>query len=158
MLEHCTSASLVAAVLLVGCGTSPTSQPPSTQPPAAQVPGPQTQAIAARLAAQGATVSFAEAMASSSHPYFAVPAARYQVNGENLYAFEYGSPAEAASAAAGIAPDGRLVGNTQVEWVSEPHFSRSDAVVGLYVGREKSTLTQLERVLGPQVAGAGALR
>ncbi len=149
MLRMRTGAAFLAVALLGGCGTSPTAE----RPPAAENPVPQTRGIATRLGQQGATDTFADVMPSSSHPYFAVPAARYQLNGESLLAFEYGSSEQAAGEAARIAPDGRSIGSSQVDWVSDPHFYRSGAVVALYVGRAPETTHLLEAVLGPQVAG-----
>lgn len=150
MPGECVKRSLVLGAVLhvLACGSTPPTLAPGTQ-----VPGPETIALAATLGQQG-PLTFMEVMPSSAHPYFRVPAARYLLNGESLYAFEYASAAEATADAGRIAPDGYSIGVTQISWISEPHFYRSGAVVVLYVGKQADTLALLQRVLGQQIAGA----
>jgi hypothetical protein len=133
---------------VLACGSTPPTVAPGTQ-----VPGPETVALAATFGQQG-TLAFVEVMPSSAHPYFRVPAARYLLNGESLYAFEYASATEAAADAGRIAADGYSIGTTHISWVSDPHFYRSRAVIVLYVGRQADTLALLQRILGQQIAGA----
>jgi hypothetical protein len=142
-----------AVVLLVGvlsqaCGTTPVEIPKGTE-----LPGPEAAALATSLQREGASVALGEVMPTSAHPYFSVPAVRYVVNGENLYAFEYPNESSATVEARRIAPDGASVGTTQVSWVSDPHFYCSGRVIALYVGRQSSMLDLLPRVLGQQIAG-----
>ncbi len=139
---------LLASVLTQACGSTPPEPPKGSE-----VPGTETIALATTLEREGASVTFAEVMSMSAHPYFRMPAARYVVNGENLYAFEYETESAAATEASRIAPDGASVGTTQISWVSDPHFYRAGRVVVLYVGRQSSTLGLLQRVLGQQIAG-----
>jgi hypothetical protein len=139
---------LVAGVLVQACGSTPTEAPKGTE-----LPGPETQALATALEREGASVALAEAMPASAHPYFSTPAARYVVNGESLYFFEYATVGSAQAEASRIAPDGASVGTSQVSWVSDPHFYRDGPVVALYVGRQASTLSLLQKVLGRQIAG-----
>jgi hypothetical protein len=150
MRRSCFGAAIVlaAAVLVQACGSTPTEVPNGTE-----LPGPATQALATALEREGSSVALAEVMPSSSHPCFSTPAARYVVNGENLYFFEYASDGSAEADAARIGPDGATVGTSQVSWVSDPHFYRNGAVVALYVGRQASTLALLQKVLGQQIAG-----
>jgi hypothetical protein len=146
VLRYC----LVLGVVfhIQACGSTPPTVAPGTQ-----VPGPETVALATILGQQSA-LAFVEVMRSSAHPYFRVPAARYLLNGESLYAFEYASANEAVADAGRIALDGYSVGMTQISWISEPHFYRSGAVIVLYVGKQADTLALLQRVLGQQIAGA----
>ena len=139
---------LVAGMLVQACGSAPTETPEG-----AGRPGPETQALAMALQREGASVELAEIMPSSSHPYFSTPAARYAVNGESLYFFEYATEDDAGGEAGGIAPDGASIGMSQVSWVADPHFYRSGGVIALYVGRQSATLALLEKVLGQQIAG-----
>lgn len=150
MSESCygPAAVLLAGMLLQACGNTPVGVPKETE-----LPGPETLALAATLEREGASVALAEVMPASAHPYFSTPAARYVVNGESLYAFEYPTEGAAEAEASRIAPDGASVGTTQVSWVSDPHFYRSGRVVALYVGKQPSMLGLLDKVLGPQVAG-----
>ncbi len=140
---------LVAGVLVQACGSTPTQTPKG----GTELPGPETLALATALQREGASVALAEIMPSSSHPYFSTPAARYVVNGESLYFFEYATEGSAQAEASRIAPDGASVATSQVSWVSDPHFYRNGSVVALYVGTQASTLTLLREVLGPQIAG-----
>ena len=142
------AALLLAGVLAQACGSTPTETPKG-----ADLPGPETTALVTALEHEGASVALAEAMPASAHPYFSTPAARYAVNGESVYFFEYGTEGDADSEATRIAPDGASVGTTQVFWVSDPHFYRTGRVVALYVGRQTSMLGLLQNVLGQQIAG-----
>jgi hypothetical protein len=139
---------LGAVLPVLACGSTAPTVAPGTQ-----VPGPETVALATTLGEQG-VLAFVEVMPSSAHPYFRVPAARYLLNGESLYAFEYGSATEARADAGRIAPDGYSIGMTQISWTSDPHFYRSGAVIVLYVGKHADTQALLQRVLGQQIAGA----
>jgi hypothetical protein len=142
-----------AVVLLVGVGLLACGSTPVEVAEGTELPGPETEALAAALEREGASVALAEVVPTSAHPYFSAPAARYLVNGESLYFFEYASEANADAEAGRIAPDGASVGTTQVSWASDPHFCRSGRVVALYVGRQPPMLDLLQRVLGQQVAG-----
>jgi hypothetical protein len=139
---------LVAGVLSQACGSTPAEIPKGTE-----LPGPETRALATSLQREGASVTLAEVMPTSAHPYFSMPAVRYVVNGENLYAFEYPTEGNAEVEASRVAPDGASVGTTQVSWVSDPHFYRSGRVIALYVGRQSAMLDLFQRVLGQQIAG-----
>ena len=95
----------------------------------------------------------AEVMRAESFPFFAVPAVRITVDAENIYAFEYTSVAEAEAEARRISPGGFEVGMTHVDWISDPHFYRSDQLIVAYVGRTPLILRLLEQLLAPQIAG-----
>ena len=151
---------IVCCAVIVGvqfaqaCGMAPPGTAPTpTGVSPTEIPGPETRALASTLQRQGATVTFAEVMLASGHPYFRVRAARYLLNGENLQAFEYESADQTASDASRIGPDGTSIGATQVDWVSDPHFYRSGRLIVLYVGRGATILALLQSVLGPQIAG-----
>jgi hypothetical protein len=139
---------LVAGVLVQACSSTPTETPRGTE-----LPGTETKALATALEREGASVALAEVMPSSAHPYFSTPAARYEVNGESVYFFEYATEGDAQAEASRIAPDGATVATSQVSWVSDPHLYRSGRVVALYVGRQAPTLGLLQKVLGRQIAG-----
>jgi hypothetical protein len=109
--------------------------------------------LMAALRTDGATVQVAEVMRAESFPFFAVPAVRISVDGENVYAFEYTSGAEAEAEARRIAPSGFEIGTTHVDWISDPHFYRSNLLIVAYVGRTPLVLRLLEQHLGPQIAG-----
>jgi hypothetical protein len=145
-------AAVALGLLVAACsGTSPTPTPSPTPSPA--FPRPQTLALVAALRAGGATVQVAEVMRTESFPFFAVPAVRITVDGENIYAFEYTSVPEAEAEARRISPGGFEIGMTHVDWISDPHFYRSEQLIVTYVGRTPLTLRLLEQILGPQIAG-----
>ncbi len=141
---------VVVVTLTVAMACTPTA---SDAPPGTVIPGPETLALANSLQQQGAQVTLAEVMPPSSHPYFRMPAARYLVDAESVYAFEYESAPAAAAEASRISADGSLIGTTQVSWTAAPHFYLSDRVVVLYVGERDKTLGRLRAVLGAQIAG-----
>lgn len=95
----------------------------------------------------------AEVMRAESFPFFAVPAVRITLDGENIYAFEYTIASEAEAEARRISPGGFEIGLTHVDWISDPHFYRSDLLIVTYVGRTTLILRLLEQILGPQIAG-----
>lgn len=109
--------------------------------------------LVAALRGGGATAQVAEVMRPQSFPFFAVPAVRIVVEGENVYAFEYISVAEAEAEARRISPSGFEVGMTHVDWISDPHFYRSDQLIVTYIGRTPQILRLLQQFLGPQIAG-----
>lgn len=144
--------SVALGMLVATCsGTSPT--PMSSPPPSAAFPRPQTLTLVTALRAGGATAQVAEVMWAESFPFFAVPAVRITVDGENIFAFEYTNVVEAEAEARRISPTGFEVGLTHIDWISDPHFYRSGQVVVIYVGRTTLILSLLQQLLGPQIAG-----
>jgi hypothetical protein len=140
---------VLAVLLKQGCARSAPTVARGTE-----IPGPETVALVAVLAQGGGSISFVEVLPTSAHPYFRMPAARYVLNAESLYAFEYPSASEASREAGRIAPNGASVGATQISWMSDPHFYRAGSVIVLYLGAQASTLDLLRSVLGQQIAGA----
>lgn len=148
-----TVVALTIGVLAGACdgGTSPT---PEGSPASTFVGSrPQTTRLIAALQARGAAVQVVELMRDESFPFFAVRAVRLTVEGENVYAFEYGSLREAEDGASRISPDGSQIGSAHVDWISDPHFYRSDRLIVLYVGGSARILDLLQQVVGAQIAG-----
>ena len=153
MKERIIVAVVAVAILLGGCSgsKSPTAGPdPVTSPPSGR---PQTMAFVTSLRAHGATPQIIEEMRAESFPFFAARATRLDVQGENVYVFEYGSTVEAEVEARRISPDGSEIGATKVDWISDPHFYRSDRLIVLYVGRSADLRRLLGDVAGTQIAG-----
>jgi len=151
--------ALLASPLGVACDeatppTAPAPLPSPTPSPARVYPGPETIALVAAFQTQGRTARIVEVLPQESDPFFAVPAARLSVDGENVYSFEYLSPSEAEGEASLISPEGTHIGSTWITWVSDPHFYQSRSLIVLYVGTSPSLLRVLEQLLGPQIAGA----
>ena len=101
----------------------------------------------------GLAVQGVELMPGHSFPFFAVRAFRSLADGENVYAFEYGTVSEVETAVAGISADGTEIDRTRVSWISDPHVYRSERLIVLYVGRSGPILRVLESVVGAQIAG-----
>ena len=70
--------------------------------------------------------------------------------------FEYVSVEEAERGAAKVALDGSSVGMSLAKSVGPPHFYIRGPLIVLYVGDDTAMKSLLEKVVGPQFAGAGA--
>lgn len=87
-------------------------------------------------------------------PFFVAPAHVFIVDGDDLQIYELGTTAEAETAVATVSADGMTIGTTKMHWLAPPHFFRRDRLVVNYLGTSAKILGELERILGPQVAGA----
>jgi len=140
------TALIVTTAGLFACGSSPVT------PGDLELPGPETKQLSAALQRKGATAEVAEIMPRDFMP-FSVPAARVLVNGNSVHVFEYATVSAADAEAARVSADGSSIGNTQVLWVSTPHFFRRDRLIVLYVGTDDRIIQMLASLLGPQFAG-----
>ncbi len=52
-----------------------------------------------------------------------------------------------------VAPDGGSVGTSMMMWIDTPHFYKAGRIIVLYLGKDKSLLDLLNKVMGPQFAG-----
>ena len=86
-------------------------------------------------------------------PFFLVSGRIIQVNHENIQVFEYSDPATAESQAKRVSADGRTIGNSKPSWMSTPHFFKSQKLIVIYIGDDKTILRILEGALGNQFAG-----
>ncbi len=96
---------------------------------------------------------------------FSIPSQRWEVNGENLYVYDYADPALAATEAAGVSPDGYSItradhGQTVTrggDWIATPHFYRRGRLIVIYAGDNASLTGALSRLLGAPFAGGQLL-
>lgn len=76
---------------------------------------------------------------------------------ENISVYLYGSNAEMEKDASYLADDGFSYNNgkndVQIEWVSYPHFYKSENMIVLYVGENLEIIQALEEFMGPQFTG-----
>lgn len=86
-------------------------------------------------------------------PFFLVSGRIIQVNKENIQVFEYSNPATAESQAKLVSPDGRTIGNSKPSWMATPHFFKSQKLIVIYIGDDKTILRILQGALGDQFAG-----
>ena|SRR5687767_821851 len=86
-------------------------------------------------------------------PFFLVSGRIIKVNKENIQVFEYSNLATAESQAKLVSPDGRTIGNSKPSWMSTPHFFKSQKLIVIYIGDDKTILRILQAALGDQFAG-----
>jgi hypothetical protein len=142
------------AILAAACGgNAPAGGDSPAAAPAELASRPQTVSLIVRLQAAGLQPRFVELMESRSYPFVSVRAVRLEVESENVYTFEFATTAAAEAEARGISPDGHEVGSSQVRWLSDPHFYRSDRMIVLYVGQSERIRGALAEAVGPQFAG-----
>ncbi|MDR4495186.1 MAG: hypothetical protein AB7P17_11530 [Nitrospirales bacterium] len=103
------------------------------------------------LRSQGLSV---EPTGPISQPFFSVSGQTLRVAGQDIQVFEFENARARESQEHAIAPDGRSIGQTVVQWVNPPHFFSSGTILVLYVGSDATLLGQLEQAMGKQIAGA----
>ena len=67
--------------------------------------------------------------------------------------FEYSNAATAESQAKLVSPDGTTIGNSKPSWMATPHFFKSQKLIVIYIGDDKTILRILQGALGDQFAG-----
>ena len=76
---------------------------------------------------------------------------------ENISVYLYESNDKMEKDASYLSEDGFSYNNgkniTQIEWVSYPHFYKSENMIILYVGENLQIIQALEEIVGPQFAG-----
>ncbi len=137
-----------AAIFMVGCTASPSSDGRTSSTQAARDSSASKLTDALRTA--GLDV---RSVGSVQQPFFSVPAQVYQVDGGDLQVYEFRTAAEAVNAASQVSPDGGSISTSMVTWMASPHFFRKDRLVVNYIGDSEKTLAELQRSLGPQFAG-----
>ena len=142
-MRSSTFAAAVAATLLTACHSSPV----------APDRGLTAGALAGQLQQQGLSVSNGGTMSRDVFPFFAVPATRLIVNGNDVQVFEFGSTSLAESEAAKVAPSGSPIGTSQISWIAPPRFYRKDRLIVLYVGSQTDIIQALMAVLGAPFVG-----
>lgn len=91
---------------------------------------------------------------------------RLEVNGENVYVYEYPDSATANTDTTTISPDGYNITRTKGtaievrhgDWIAPPHFYNKDRLIVVYAGSNATIIRMLETTLGPQFAGAAMLQ
>ena len=132
----------------------------------ARVMGPQTYQDNSRISKSGPNglaqlmgkLRAQRAQVKSSNervrqPFFLVSGRIIKVNKENIQVFEYSNAATAESQAKLVSPDGRTIGNSKPSWMATPHFFKSQKLIVIYIGDDKTILRILQGALGDQFAG-----
>lgn len=132
------------ATVAVACGGG-TPSDPSAAPPVTSY-----MSLVMALRGAGATVDVG---APISQPFLSGAGQIMRVNGEDVQAFQYSSPAAAEADAARINADGSGTATMLVTWVGPPHFFRTGPLLVLYVGTRADVIRPLQTVLGQQFAG-----
>lgn len=123
---------------------------PSACAPVADTACDSLDGFTAALRAESAEVEVAEQV---EQPFFAVPAQRLVVNGEDVQVLAYASEDAARQDASQISPDGYTIGTAMVDWIGTPHFFQCGQMLVIYIGDSTKQLSLLEGILGPQFAG-----
>ncbi len=139
---------LLLSLLLAACAPGALSR---ATPTAAQNTITDYAALVEAFKAQGIAAEPGEEIFD---PVFSVKERFLNLPRARLQVMEYPTEADAQAQASKISSDGFQVGNSAVDWVDAPHLYRVNRLIVLYVGRDKTTLDLLQRVLGRQFAGA----
>ncbi|MBI4173439.1 MAG: protease complex subunit PrcB family protein [Candidatus Aenigmarchaeota archaeon] len=110
--------------------------------------------LAAALSAAGMEV---QEVGTLALPYFEPRAKVLAVNGQDVQVFEYASPAEVATAAGQVAPDGTAIAGKPADWPEPARFYRKGNAIVLYVGRDPAVRAALETQLGQPFAASPSL-
>ena len=146
MLDALSRVTVLAAFAILGVASGQrTPDGPSVTPPVTSYASLMTA-----LRTAGATV---DGGAAISQPFLSGAGRIMKVNGADVQAFEYTSPAAAEADAIRINPDGSGTATILVTWVGPPHFYRTGPMLVLYVGSQGDVIRPLEAVLGQQFAG-----
>lgn len=107
--------------------------------------------LVGKLRAQGAFVRSTKEKVRQ--PFFSVPGRILKVNNEAIQLFEYSNRVTAQNQARSVSSDGKTIGNSKPSWMSTPHFFKSQKLIVIYVGDDKTILRILQGALGDQFAG-----
>jgi len=76
---------------------------------------------------------------------------------DNISVYLYESNHKMEKDASYISDDGYVYNDgkksTIIEWISYPHFFKSENMIVLYVGEDREIVRALEKLVGPQFAG-----
>jgi len=123
------------------------------------VTAPDAASVVNSLREAGATVT--EQPPDTGESFFHGSKHHLWVNGQNVWVYEYATPALAEIDASNISPDGSTVhtgigpygATLNVDWIAAPHFYKVGRVIVEYVGSDIETLRLLRQVAGPPFAG-----
>lgn len=103
-----------------------------------------------KLRAEGFSV---EQEGEIKQPFFSTKGYLLDVNGGTMQVFVYDDVHFASNEAALVSPDGRVVGDTQVMWLSTPHFYQNGKLIVIYIGGDEVLKQTFQEVIGYQFAG-----
>ncbi len=92
---------------------------------------------------------------------FAIQGTRAELNGRNVWIYQFSSEGEVIAAAKQVSPDGinvtRRDGNLVVQrhgdWIDTPHFYQKGRLIVIYAGKDAAMMKLLSQSMGPQFAG-----
>jgi hypothetical protein len=85
---------------------------------------------------------------SIDQSFFPVEGQIINLNGSRVEIYEYPASSDREAVSADISKDGSKIGQTIVEWISQPNFWAKGRLIVLYVGKEPSTIDLLTKSLG----------
>ncbi len=139
----------IGLILNFAVGCAPDAMAPTTPTPRSGIT--DYASLVAALRAQGIPAEPGEEILN---PVFTVKQRMLTLPRARVAVLEYPGEQDAKAQASKISPDGVEIGNATVDWADVPHFYRTNRLIVFYIGRDEATLDALERVLGPQFAGA----
>ena len=81
-------------------------------------------------------------------PFFGNRAVFVNANGQDIQVFEFSDEASQQAAAATIQANGYIVGQSAVDWISQPYFFAADNLIVLYVGTDPAMVDLLTGLMG----------
>lgn len=141
------------AIVLSACSTASAAAPAPSQEAATPEPGSALTdfpSLNAALTTYGATVHLGDPLGPAA---FSVRGIAFNVDGENLIEYPYGSADDMEADAARISPDGKMIDGTDVGWGPTPHYWKFGTVIVAYYNDNPLVIDALNSVIGPQFAG-----
>jgi hypothetical protein len=95
-----------------------------------------------------------EVLEEVEQPFFTRKARILGVPGGQAQIYEFVTADEAERRARTVSRNGASIGPISPAWMAPPHYFRRASLVVIYLGSDARTRVALERVFGPQFAGA----
>lgn len=87
----------------------------------------------------------------TDHSFFSVPTKGININGGGIFIYEFSDNDTAISQSKTISNDGSQIGHAQIEWIDHPHFYLQGKIIVGYIGKNKTLLSDLSKILGEPI-------
>ena len=81
---------------------------------------------------------------------FSIPGVIMTASGQELLAFEFSTPEEAAKQAATVSEDGYGIGPKYINWIEDPQFFLNGRMIVVYDGAQSLVIETLVAAMGEQ--------
>lgn len=116
-------------------------------------PADSYDSLAAALEAGGMQIAERTENAFLFANLFSVPGIELTASGEQVLAFEFETPEEAAAQASLVSVDGYGIGLKYVNWIATPQFFKNGKMIVVYDGSQSLVTSTLISAMGEQFAG-----